>query len=198
MRRFASENQLLTVAIACIFPGSIAAGVEYYMTGGISGWRPIVAAILGGVATIFALRFLQGSASSETVALPEPAAGSPQAYTPLLGDKVLSRRTPAELAALAKGLTEVAAEYATKPHLGHWLRVESNVWDVSERTLSKQIAVFANDSTDETSLVLYFDSNKWGAHLRTLTVGDRVVSIGKIDSISPSGTILLTDCDLVG
>ena len=182
------------VAIATVLPGVASAAFEYMMTGGLSGWTPLVAAALGGGLAALILMYIKTPDSpSESHPLPEP----PSEVQPLpeAAAQIFCPRTPAELIDKVKGCTEIQAEYISKPYLGQWMGIEGNITDVSQRSYMNQITVYMFDN--EPSFALYFDASTWGTQIGSFDVGDRISAIGKIESIQRGGIISLEECELV-
>ena len=52
-------RNVIIVAMAAIMPGVCAAIAEYFLTGGSSGWIPVISATIGGVPTLVVLLYMQ-------------------------------------------------------------------------------------------------------------------------------------------
>ena len=194
------------VAIATIIPPIIAGLIEYFLTQGVSGWIPLVAGLGGGVFTFLLLSFI-GRRSTEMIATPTEEARGPleqpkvvhpsHPNVPPYKDKIFTPRTIAELLEMVKGQTEIAARHITKPHIGYWLKVDGTILGVSESFKENLLIVHADDSQSQESVFLDFKDSVWGARIRPLAKGDKIVAIGKIESISITGYISLEECELV-
>lgn len=200
------------VAVATIMPGGGAAIVEYILTGGSSGWIPVIAGVASGILTLFVLLLLQRRQptddSDELHRNAEPFVEQPgrivQAATQpelteqsrqIAGSKQFSRRTPEELVASVDGLTEIAAEEVSKRHIGLWLNVEGTIFDISERIGG--ISVYLNRGDDKASVGLRFDEEHWRDSLMSLNKRDYILVEGKISHISTMGTVMLEECELL-
>ena len=162
MLKWAKERYWVSVAIAAVLPSVLAGIVEYVWTKGVSGLAPIAFALIGGLGAMAVLRFVHEPKQVDPSApIDQPAsAATPESQTER---KDFSPRTPAELVASIKGLTEIAAKNASQRHLGLWMKVEGRVSDVSEAVSPNIIMVHINESTDGVSVFLDFDKNHWGA-----------------------------------
>ena len=98
--------------------------------------------------------------------------------------RIYSRRTPEELAASVDGLTEIAAQEASKRHIGLWLNVEGTIFDISDSI--GRISVYLNRGDDKASVALMFAKEHWRDSLMALDKGDYISAEGKIDRISTS------------
>ncbi len=230
MRRvvgYGKSRYWLTLLVAAALPSVTAAGVEYVMTRGVSGEIPIAAAVVGGIVTMFALKFIEtpednerpevaeipekplnkssvGHTSlSDDVARHEPIQSVPKITEvpnpsgQLIEERFFSPRTLDELVAEVKGLTNIVAEDVSKRHIGHWLRVEGCVKDVWKRGASVSLLVGPLDT--EVLLHMEFDGSLWRERLVAFNVGDQVSAIGKIESIGfyLRGSVRLEKCELV-
>ena len=52
-------RNVVIVAMAAIMPGVCAAIAEYILTGGSSGWIPVISGAIGGVPTLVVLLYMQ-------------------------------------------------------------------------------------------------------------------------------------------
>ena len=201
------------VVAGATLPGSFAAIIQYILTGGVSGWIPLVATLLGGIVAAVVLLFtakrrpldltksyepleplIEGRAIPPRI--PAELVAEIKGLEPLAEGRAISPRTPAELVAEIKGLTEIVATDVSRRHIGQWLRVQGQVQDVSQRFIPKgKIIVSITDA--ETALNLYFDAKIWGSQVSLFNVEDRISAIGKIDRIGRIGWINLEECELV-
>ena len=188
MRQFYTVRWTIRI-LSILLPGALTALAEYMITGGVAGWAPVVAAVIGGFASVLVLwlvdkRKVAGPpALQESTTLPSPPA-SQNLTAPQIDGRDFSPRTPAELLASVEGLTEIAAESASQRHIGLWLKVKGNVLNVREDGFDNTITVFLNESISQKGMHLEFDANRWGARLRTLDIGDMISAVGKIESIN--------------
>ena len=179
------------VVASAILPGSFAAIIQYILTGGVSGWIPLVATLLGGIVAAVVLLFTAKRRPLDLTKSYEP-------LVPLTEGRAISPRTPAELVAEIKGLTEIVATDVSRRHIGQWLRVQGQVRDVSQRFISKGTIIVSITGAETTLLLfLYFDAKIWGSQVSSFIVGDRISAIGKIDRIDRTGLIRLEECALV-
>ena len=195
--RFLKERLLIATTVSAILPGLITAAVEYIMTGGHLGWTPIWASCIGGLVAWIVLMFIlpEPLESSETRRLPNPLDPS----EPPTEERFFSPRTPAELVASIYGLTDVKAEAMAKFHIGHWLKVEGKIINVSliQSFSHKTTMVFIGTSNEEELfLSLEFDSRIWNNRVSSLDIGEPISAIGKIKQIS-SIDVRLAECELV-
>lgn len=186
MRQFYTVRWTIRI-LSVLLPGALTALAEYMITGGVAGWAPLVAAVIGGLASVIVLWLVD---KRKLVEPPETQIPS----TPTADGKDFSPRTSAELLASVQGLTEVAAERASERHVGLWLRVDGNVLDVIED--SRSITVFMAESDDKARLFLEFPSRQWSARLRSLDLDDPISAVGRITRIARQGYISLEDCEL--
>ena len=201
MLKWAKERYWVSVAIAAGLPSVLAGIVEYVWTKGVSGLAPIAFALIGGLGAMAVLRFVQEREPLQLTVVHEHSQTPhpPESHRPpasLLAGKDFSPRSPAELVASVEGLTEIAAERASKRHMGLWLEVEGSVLDVSSLPFDSTISVHLKESKDEATLFLDFNSSRWARLLSSLDVGDRISAIGEIESISRHGSISLKKCEL--
>ena len=112
--------------------------------------------------------------------------------------RVLSPRTPAELVNSVEGLTDIATEERSRPHIGTWLRVNGKITNISQIPFSGDILVHLNVPPDDTTVFLTFDGSNWGQRLRLHEVGDRISASGQIDGINQhlGGHVDLEECEL--
>ena len=168
-------------SLSCPLLTSVA---EYILTGGVSGWKPVVAAVVGAVAGLLVARMVIGKPAPQT---PEPSES-----------RVLSPRSPSELVALTRGKTEIAAKDATRPHIGTWLQFQGRVVDVGEadQDHEKVMQVILEDlSFGFSRMYSHFDS-PWRKRIEILAIGDQVTVTGEISSILPH-VIFLKKCEMV-
>lgn len=212
--RYSKRHYWQTVAGSVILPGALAGVAEYALTQGVSGLIPILAAVIGGVLTMALLNFIQPAQENEEVANTESRETSRRSATPLsvnsesttiggtsevpirpviveksahsVEGKFFSPRTPAELVYSIRGLTEIAAEDVIRRHIGHWLRAEGSVQDVSSIT-ETSILVLVDKPESDVSLALVFESANWRDKLASFDIGDPISAIGKIKRVSTLG-----------
>ena len=165
------------VATAIIAPGGFAALIEYALTNGSSGWIPVLASVAGGIIASIILKRLQE--------------GQPVGLRNQDERKTFSPRTPKELVAAVSGLTEIAATEVSNRHIGHWLRVDGTISDISEGFGSITVHLARGD--DKVSVYLEFNEDDWRDSLVTLNIGDYVSAEGKIRHISRSGSVTLEE-----
>lgn len=123
---------------------------------------------------------------------------SPAPTTPAAKERVFSPRTPAELLEAIEGLTDLAAETVSRPHIGSWLRLEGKIRNMSLLRLSKeQINVSLVLPLDEVDVFLLFRADIWKERLELYVEGDQISAIGKILSVSRSGYVQLEECELI-
>ena len=196
-----TKTNAIVLGIAVVLPGVGGGIAEYFITNGLSGWGPVWGALIGGLSTIAVMWFLESRKPVGTQS-PTDQYQPLQTTTPqvsIAGDKVLSRRTPHELVDLVRGRTTIDADYVSKPYLDAWLRVEGSVFDVQEKTRFRGNSLQVNVKSLQGDLLFFldFDTDMWGPRLRTLKVGDRISTIGKIIRID-EGYLSLEECELVG
>ena len=109
--------------------------------------------------------------------------------------KIFSPRTPEELVAAVDGLTEIAAAEVSNRHIGHWLRVDGTISDISEIFGSITVRLARGD--DKVSVSLWFNEDDWRDSLVTLNIGDYVSAEGKIKRVATFGFVTLEDCELL-
>ena len=149
---------------------------EYWWTGGVVGWRPVVVALIGAfIMTVW-------TALMEKSVQPEP---------PVQPERIFSNRSPEELVALIKGLTSVEAEAATELHIGTWLRVHGTVFDVEKLEDRAQVLLSRGDGS---GVFLHFDKSWWN-RVKLLRVKEKISVIGKIRFIDRN-MIHLENCEL--
>lgn len=211
MTIFIRQHPWIFGAIGNILPPSIAVLLQYLLTKDISEWIPVVSWFGGALITLAVLWFVSKRSRDEVVAAltPTTVAQSPtvvQSPTIILSPtagvsqaegRVFSRRTPAELVGLGKGLTEIAAGDVVKSHIGNWLKVEGLVNDVSSSMGGKDIMVVLERSDLHILLLLHFDASKWKPQVSTLIIGDKISVIGTIRSIDRTGYVSLEECELL-
>ena len=183
---YLKNNYWTTVAIATILPGVASTAIEYMITNGSSGWIPLSAALIGGCFTALTLVIIKTSEQPPKI----------HTLSETKSSRIPCPRTPAELIEKIEGCTEIQAEHITQPYLGQWMEIEGNVDDVSERLSGDEISVYIWSEV-KPSFFLIFDSNTWGTQIRSFDVGDHIIAVGKIKSISRLGTISLEECELI-
>ena len=196
--RYIKRRPLITITLAAVLPGAIASLIEYFLTNGISGVIPILAAFVGGILAALGLSFVKPDEPphrSETIQVP----ATPETSTPSTlpdsppEERIFSPRTSAELVDEINGMTEVVAERVSARHIGQWLKVKGPIGDVSIR--GREICVPIMET--EPSMFLYFDESRWSNRLKSFDVGDQISVIGEIRSIRRSGIVRLEKCELV-
>ena len=192
--RCVRRHPWITVAVPTVLSSLAIALIEYFLTGGVSGWKPVIAGLVGGTiggSVAAVLTFIITSDDDSSV-------GEAESLQLLDEKRIYSRRTPAELVDEVKGRTDIAAEHISKPYLGQWLQVEGLVDDVRDRY--KVIRVYlprGEIGSSEPSFFLDFDADVWRDIFATLHKGDRISAAGKIKHIAPSGYISLEECELI-
>ena len=178
----AVREKWTTVAVATILPGVLAGVIEYVMTQGVSGWVPVVVALIGGLGTVAVLLFMGMPRLSK----------NPQQ----IAARNFSPRTPAELVAEIEGkrMTELTAAAVSQRHIGQWLRVNGSIDDI--RDWFDSIDVRIKTLEHQTPMTLRFNKNVWLETLKPFNIGDQITAIGKIDSIS-SISVRLEECELI-
>ena len=220
--RYGKDRPRITFTLAVILPGVFVSITEYILTNGISGEKPILASIAGGVFAVLVLRlfkpsepprrseraqvpatpetreaFLKNLEGAVSTVLQVPAA--PKTFTPSSlpnspsEERIFSPRTPSELVDEVKGMTEVSAELFSKRHIGQWLKVDGPVEDI--RREMRTICVHIMNT--EPSFFLDFDEGCWSTRLASFNVGDHISAIGKIKYIGRGGYVSLEECELV-
>ena len=109
-------------------------------------------------------------------------------------DRVYSRRTPAELVDEVQGKTSLVQSEVSRRHVGQWLTVSGKVFNVTAGYLDLMITL--QRTGEEPIILLRFDPDLWKPHLSTLDMGDSVIAIGNIDTITDS-MLVLANCELV-
>lgn len=109
-----------------------------------------------------------------------------------------SRRTPDELVAAIKGLTDLAAEDVKKRHIGHWLGVTGPVVNIASTSPGTTL-VYVNPEGLTADLMLQFKEAIWRHRLAAYDVGDYISAIGSISDFDAwmGGSVTLVDCRLV-
>lgn len=217
--RFIKTRPWVTIIFAAILPGTCASVVEYFLTSGVSGQIPIIAAISGGslaAMLIVVLYLLKAHDRNGQLEAGEPVVvrevireipveeldeNTRQSTFPDSDteERIFSPRTPAELVGEIAGMTTMVAERHSERHIGQWLRIEGLVDDVSSHYKEIRISIHKTEAL----LFLSFDESRWGSRLLSLNVGDNVVAIGRIDSIrlpilgGEGGSVFLKECELI-
>ena len=107
-------------------------------------------------------------------------------------DRFFTPRTVKELKGEVEGKTELAAEDASRRHVGHWMRVSGQVTDVTGDFGDVMMTV----ETNEDDLVFcQFDEKVWRGRLVGFNEGDTVKVAGQIERISRFGVGLVA-CEL--
>lgn len=185
----------LMVVTAMILPGVFAGIFEYMMTEGSSGWIPLVAALTGGLAAMLILWLIE-QRKPEKPQGPNKTAGASEPDELKVEERIFTQRTPDELVASIRGLTEVAAGHVSERYLGQWLKVEGYVKDVYMLSSNKVIVVYISDA--EPGVFLHFDAKRWEKHVAALDVEDKISAIGKIQTIGRQGIVALEQCEIEG
>ena len=213
-KSFCKNRPWIALTIAIVMPSVLASLIEYFMTDGISGLTPVMAAIAGGLIAGIILYFIRDDESfnrSEGTSISNAeqveASQTPDAPNqsilpnPRAEERVLSRRTPAELIEELSGMTQLSAEHYSSRHLGQWLRIDGPVENVSRS--AGDICLTTRDTESQVLLSLRFNEDRWGATLSSFNIGDRFSAIGRIRSVYPKGGITLNglislgECELV-
>lgn len=220
--KYLKNRPRIIFTLAIILPGVFVSIFEYILTDGISGEKPILAALAGCVLAAILLMFVKPDETSKksekgqpsdiqkkreaflknfehevSKVVQEPA--TPETSTPSsppdspTEERIFSPRTPVELVDEIKGMTGVVAKRVSERHIGQWLKVTGPVKDVS----NKGDEIFVYISKTEPSMLLYFDASRWGKSLASYNVGDQISVIGQIEYISRGGSVRLEKCELV-
>ena len=157
---------------------------EYWRTGGVTGWIPVQAALIGAL-ILTGWTALMGKSEPQTPEPPESVEG-----------KAFSRRSVQELTNLTRGKMAIEANNATKPHIGKWLRVQGHILNVYEPTEERMTILLIHGSWfSRRKILAYFDRGSRD-RLETLPLGHRITVDGEI-AIITGGGITLTKCELV-
>ena len=171
-----NRNSITWTFIGVAGSGLIAEGFLYALTGGLVGWQPLVAALVGGLGALGLLRFW-----------------------PSKGRRTYSTRTPEELMSEVRGLTTIQQRNVIKRHKGTWIRVEGKVVDVAPILDSFTYLVQVRLHTSNSPVALTFRTLPWThsqkKNLDILNNGDSITAIGEIHNIR-GYDINLTNCRL--
>ena len=211
MRRFVSyckDRYWITLVTATMLPGVVTAAVEYIATSGVAGILPLVAAAMGGLLTFLVLKLVQTPELADKPVMTNPTETPDTSKMPELHkadgqsepgteNRFFSLRTPDELVASVKGLTDIAAEDVRKRHIGHWLQVTGSVGNIS--SLLDTVVVHVRQAGTKTDLFLYFEETVWRDKLASFDIGDQISAIGRIDAFESrlGGSVTLEECKLI-
>ncbi len=113
---------------------------------------------------------------------PAQTARSKQPAQTIRPERVFCPKSPSQLIALIKGLTQIEAEAVTKPHIGTWMKVQGRVREVKKR----RDTIFVLLRPEEPYVTASFD-RRWFGRVQNLSVQEAVTIVGKIVSIHPTG-----------
>lgn len=99
--------------------------------------------------------------------------------------------TPSYLCDLARDKTAYQALKATEIYVGKWMRIAGAISDISS-TLGHLTATLRFGPS---TVVLFFEMDKWSDHLSVIPLGEKISAVGKIRSIE-SRFISLDCCEL--
>ena len=98
-------------------------------------------------------------------------------------ERVFSRRTPKELTDIFDGRTNLEAEMITKQHIGSWLHVKGEVYNISSTSGGSLMVYLVEPIDSPPLLILMFNKKKWLTEIQTLGKGDEIAAVGKIKEI---------------
>ena len=130
-------------------------------------------------------RLVLGNRSQTTAPSPSSEVGQEE--------RVFTERTAGELLASVIDLTEIQIERFAEPHIGKWIRVQSDVQDMSQDNSFLYVRLGVRLGL---TILLQFEKGIWAARLETMSRGDTLAACGKIWKIGLLG-IVLTDCEIV-
>ena len=205
---FAKRWYWTSVTVSAVGPGAIAASIQYIATGGVTGWWPVAAAVLGGLMTAGALRLIgehEPTNQPRVVPLPPLQADQPIAQpslppAPFVQGKVFSPRTPDELVNEVKGLTDIRRQHAIQLHLGQWLHVAGRIRNVEQMAPDDEITVSVDLTESGVTVFMDFAPSYWQARLQAANINDTISSIGKIKDVRSyggNGFVSLDECELL-
>ena len=149
--------------------------LEYYMSGGESGWPPTIAALLVGLV-----------ASAITLLIWHSIYPNEREFSP---------RKPWELVSEVKNQTTLAAQATVARHAGKWLSVSGEIDDIVDVGPSSVLVFVGIHYENDPGYWLKFDSKTWRDKLKSYNVGDRIQAEGKIRTFDWAG-VRLVDCEL--
>lgn len=193
--RFAKRWYWTSIIIGTVAPGSIAALIMYIATDGVTGWLPVVAAVLGGLLTAGVLSLIGGHEPTN-----QPGSGLPSIPTPFSQGKVFSPRTPDELVNEVKGLTDIRRQHVIQLHLGEWLHVAGCIRDVQQISPGDEIKVSVALKESGVTAFMVFVPSYWQASLQAANIGDTISANGRIKNVEfflGYGSVTLDECELV-
>ena len=172
---------------------AMAAGIlEYFMTGGTSGWVPLVSGVAGaiiGTAIFVAVRpktAVPNTSAPNTPAPNTPAPNTPAPNTPApnVEDRILCPRTPQELVDMVAGKTDMECERISQRYVNTWLDISGKVEDVEDRLDLGLHVTIEPPHWPGINYSAYF-SRKWMNRISILDIGDNISAVGQIDEINP-------------
>ena len=175
----------VSVLAATILPGISSAGVEYLISGGVSGWIPIWSSLIGGGFAAVVLLFIK---------VPEVQVGESSKPDEPSNKRIFINKPPHELTTQAKGLTSVGSKHVVERYKGAWIKVQGKIEDVYER--GDTLALYTSKNEIGPLFTLNFNKNKWIDKLKILDQGDSITVIGQISDISEY-RITLENCEIV-
>jgi len=115
---------------------------------------------------------------------------------PDTGERIIVDRTPEEVLANFKGVTNVQGNDRVARYMGKWLRVSGALSNVLG-TYPDSVQVTFRDRSLFTynNVYAYFRERKWSDRLALLSPGDHVALLGRITEIDPQN-VRLDDCEL--
>jgi hypothetical protein len=108
-------------------------------------------------------------------------------------DRIFINRDPKEIHGMLKGKMRREQSLIMAPFIGKWMNLSVIVEDISIRQ-GYYGTLYAGFSMGDTNMIFNF-KQKWVPYLETLSKGQRVNVIGKIDEIA-SFAITLEECEL--
>ena len=156
---------------ATILPGTLAAILEYILSGGTSGWIPIVAAAAGGILAWVILPHI----------LPSPTS------------RIFVKKTGSELVEKIKDMTDVAAEPIVDSYIGLWMDVNGRINNVARGIGT--VTVYIDGGDVGPGFVLSFGKRLWFDKLKILDKGEKISAVGQIEGVSEL-FISLEKCEL--
>ena len=194
------RNPVVLVAVGTAGPGVLGEVVLYWLTGGLIGWEPIVAALGGGVVVAAILAYLRRKGPTETSVtepLGEVEALPPFAARPPQDGRTYTVRTVEELVSEVANLTGIAAQSTTQRHIGTWMCVRGDVHNVFVVAPDITAVTIGTELNRRLYVVSCFSGDQWKQTLATLNKGDNITVVGKIALIA-SSQVDLDDCEIVG
>ena len=185
MQGYTLKRVVAAYLVGTTLPGLLGAGVEYFLTSGVSGIAAIPGVIIGGVVTTLILLYMNRTvesrpsqtterSQSQSTIVPDkpPTTGesSPSQEPPAfqVDGRFFSPRTPAELVAEIEGKTGLVAQDLMKRHMGHWMRVNGQINEVEDQF--PDVVVYLHKTQSQPMMALSFEPDLWKSRARLMEV----------------------------